>query len=178
MSIFAQAPIIPRHWRGYDEPGLPVATYISHQVVVGDLSGGVMEIHFQFKTSGTSGAGRLFSIEQISSHLSLGSAIVGYFKAVGFESVAGFVVGERIWPMTYVPISVDSTAAQETLVPKLPLFLGQTSPVQAINSDFEVGLQNISVVTLQAVIQGYIWEPRSLLVDGGLRRPVESIYGR
>ena len=179
MSIFATAPIIPRLWRGYDDPGLPVGNYISHQVVVGDLSGGVMEIQFQFKTTGSGGSGRLFNVEQINVHRTVASSLTGYFKAVGWESVSGFVVGERIWPMSLIAISIDGTAAADALsLPRYPLFLGQTRQEVAINSDFEVATVNTNTIVLQAVIQGYIWEPRSIMAQGGLRRPLEALYGR
>jgi len=59
----------------------------------------------------------------------------------------------------------------------LPLFLGSVAPVASLAATIEVGADNIDATSFTVTIQGYIWEPRSIQAPGGLRRPVDSLYG-
>jgi len=68
-------------------------------------------------------------------------------------------------------------AMTEAVYFPLPLFLGGAAPVPALAAQVEVGTNNVNMATLLVTIQGYIWEPRSVQAEGGLRRPIDSLYG-
>jgi len=168
-----------RPWRGYDDPGLPVGMYISQGVILGDLSGGDMQINIRFRNAGVAASGRFFNIEQLEiSVTSELSATPGFLNFVNFElsGTTGLVNRAHRFILTSTAGAISALDFSEA--PRLPIFLGITSPIPALDADVIIGIDNIDGETLTATMQGYIWEPRSVMALGGLRRPVDSLYGR
>lgn len=178
MSVTFFAPIVPRMWRGYDNPSYPVGSYIGHGVVVGDVSGGVMQVVFNFKEDGQPVSGRFYNIEQVSSFMSFnsGSPIDGFIRILGFESLGPFIIADREYRYDLVGSTVIVSAGQN--FPPLPLFIGTSGRLEGTSSEVQFGTVNLSVVAFSVDIQGYIWEPRSILAEGGLKRAADVLYGR
>jgi len=151
--------------------------YIAQNAVTGDASGGDMIIFFIFKGEGEPVSGRFFNIEQVNVFHSSTSTQVGHFSLNNFETLGPVGLVNRQWKFRLVD-NVNGVAAmdEQTYFP-LPLFMGSVSPVASLAAQFEVGVNNIDLTSLVATIQGYIWEPRSIQAPGGLRRPVDSLYG-
>lgn len=178
MSVIFDAPIVPRMWRGYDDPGLPVGMYIAHFAIIGDGTGGTMQINFPFKEEDAPASGRFYNIEQISAFITVAQAtpLAGFIRIVSFEALGPFIIGDRQYRFDFQTSLPASSAGFG--FPPLPLFLGQTSRLANLFSHLQIGCANINLSALGVDIQGYIWEARSILSEGGLRRPADALHGR
>lgn len=176
MTVTAINSISPRPWRGYDDPGLPVGMYFAQNAVTGDASGGLMNVFFTFKGEGEPVSGRFYNLEQINIFHSDPAAKVGRVVVSNFETLGpvGLVNRQRKFNLTS---NASVSAMGDLLYFPLPWFLGSVAPVVSLAADLQVGILNVDLTSLVVSIQGYIWEPRSVQAEGGLRRPVDSLYG-
>lgn len=178
MTISAQVTITQRLWRGWDDPGLPVGAYIASQTVTGDASGGTQIVFFDFAGEGDPVSGRYYNVEQLTAHHSDAATVEGTMRAINWESVGPTGLADRIWSLSFITDGVGDSGLNYSRISGIfPVFLGQPQPVPALASTLDVRIANSLNRVLFAQIQGYIWEPRSNMVDGGLRRPVEALYG-
>jgi len=177
MTVTGETNIAFRSWRGFDNPSYPVGMYIANFVVIGDATGGVMRILFPFKEDGQRADGRFYNIEQMSAFVSInpGIPIEGSIRVLGFDSVGPFIIGEQNYRFDLVGAGSVISAAQN--FPVMPLFLGQTGRLEGTSSELQVQTGNLLAVIFAVTIQGYIWEPRSILAEGGLKRPPDVLYG-
>jgi len=178
MTITAAFTITQRLWRGWDDPGLPVGAYIGAQTVTGDASGGTERVDFDFAGEGEPVSGRYYNVEQITSHHTDAASVAGAMVAVNWESVGPTGLANREWPLTFQSDTVgDAQLIQVGANDVVPLFLGIPQAVPALATILSFRIPNVLNRVLFATIQGYIWEARSTMVDGGLRRPFEALYG-
>jgi len=177
MTIVAETTISPRLWRGYADPGLPIGAYIGSQTVTGDASGGSELVDFVFALEGAPVSGRYYNIEQITAHTSDAVSVGGSIVATNWETVGPTGLADRVWACNYVTDGLSDAGLSFERLPELPIFLGLAQPVPDLATIVRFRLINTLNRVLFAQIQGYIWEPRSSLVDGGLRRPIEALYG-
>jgi len=177
MTVSVANAISIRQWRGYDDPGLPVGMYFAQNAVTGDASGGRMLVIFEFKGEGAPVSGRFFNVEQINIFHSDFTARAGFIQATNFETLGPVGLVNRQWKtqLTGNGNSVGALTAPQYF--PLPVFLGSVAPVASLAAQLEVGTTNIDLTSYVVTIQGYIWEPRSVQAEGGLRRPVDSLYG-
>ena len=182
MSVIVDAPVVPRMWRGWDDPSYPVGAYIANGVLIGDATGGTMQVNFPFKFEAAPADGRFYNIEQISAFvagLALSPAISGFIRVISFETLGPFVIGERQYRFLIEENLPLSSAGFD--FPPMPLFLGQSSRLTAGSiafSHLQIGTANLNLSVLSVDIQGYIWEARSILsAEGGLKRPADALYG-
>jgi len=179
MSVAATGGIIPRMWRGYDDPGLPVGAYIGNNVLIGDVTGGLNQIDFIFKREFAPADGRFYNIEQLNVFHTIATFVNGGLEVRNFETLGPFLIGAREWRFDLLDNgNANATISSYVAGIPLPLFIGQTSRLQSLDSVVSFTVPNINVVVHSVTIQGYIWEPRSILAPGGLRRPLDSLYGR
>ncbi len=177
MTITVTDIITPRIWRGYDDPGLPVGMYISHQPVIGNLSGGQMQAVFVFKPIGRGATGRFFNIEQVDMRKDATTTVDVQMFTTNFDQEANLGIGTRIWKWEMSNDGVGNAAIDWDRFPRLPLFLGQSTRLATQQTSLTIGVANDDGVALGIVVQGFIWEARSVQAPGGLRRPVDSVYG-
>jgi len=177
VTVSVSNAISNRMWRGYDDPGLPVGMYIAQNSVVGNASGGDMIVFFDFKGEGQPVSGRFFNLEQMNVFHSSATTQTGHLVINNFETLGPVGLVNRQW-LLRLSSNANGVAAQDNLryLP-LPLFMGSAAPVADLAATLEVGVDNIDLSSLTVTIQGYIWEPRSVQAEGGLRRPVDSLYG-
>jgi len=177
MTVTFNAAPSQRPWRGYDDPGLPVGMYFGQGIVTGDASAGSMRVSFGFKEEGDPISGRFFNIEQINVVQSSGTTRRGFYAADNWETLGPVGLLNRNWKFQVTANLNGVAALDETGYFPLPLFLGSPTPVVDLNCAFIVGMDNIDLTTMRVLVQGYIWEARSIMAQGGLRRPVDSLYG-
>jgi len=178
MTVSANATIRNRSWRGYDDPGLPVGMYFGQTAVTGDATGGNMNVFFEFKGEGDPVNGRFYNLEQLNIFHSDTTAKTGFVVANNWETIGDVALVNRQWRYELEGNKNGVTAITNQTHFPLPLFLGSAAPVPALACSLQVGVDNIDVTSLIVTIQGYIWETRSIFAEGGLRRPVDSLYGR
>jgi len=177
MTVSATDSIRIRPWRGYDDPGLPVGMYVAQGAVTGDASGGDMNVFFVFKQEAEPVSGRFFNVEQINVFHTDTTFKFGHIIATNWEAVSAVGLINRQWRFELETNANAFTALNDQIYFPLPLFLGQVAPVRDLQADIAFGVDNVDLTSLVCSIQGYIWEPRSVQAEGGLRRPVDSLYG-
>lgn len=177
MTVSISTHVQQRPWRGYDDPGLPVGMYIAQNAVTGDASGGDMSVIFEFRGEGSAASGRFFNIEQIECHHSVSTTKSLAMQAVNWDLVGPAGLVNREWEAQLANNSNSIAAMTTSRQFPLPIFLGITAPVPSLAAQVILSIDNVDLTSLVATIQGYIWEPRSVLSQGGLRRPVDSLYG-
>jgi len=177
VTVSVSNAISRRPWRGYDDPGLPVGMYFAQNAVTGDASGGDMIIFFDFKGEGEPVSGFFYNIEQLNIFGTQLTTHPGHIVANNWETIGPVGLVNRQWRFQLESNANDITAVNEEIHFPLPLFLGSVAPVASLSATLEVGTDNFDLTSLVATVQGYIWEPRSIQAPGGLRRPVDSLYG-
>ena len=175
MSIVSFFPVLQRPWRGYDDPGLPVGMYIAQGTQLGDASGGTASVVMNFKEEGDPLGARFYNIEQIEIHHTAAVDRPGAIVLSSFDIISSQGLVDRRIAFQMIADAISDAALLSGGV-KLPIFLGRPQLV-GIGSDVQASVANVDGQTLFFTLQGYIWEPRSLLEDGGLRRPLDSLYG-
>lgn len=177
MTVKFSAHVAQRAWRGYDDPGLPVGQWISQGAVAGDATGGEMIVSFIFRAGGAAASGRYYNLEQIEAFHSDPLNQDMALQATNWDELGDVGLINRQW-QAFLKGNSNFVAAMSTSEQfPLPIFLGLTSPVPALSCELEISTNNANMESLVVTGQGYIWEPRSVLAEGGLRRPVDSLYG-
>ncbi len=180
MSIEGAVTISQRLWRGWQDPGLPVGAYIGAVDVTGDASGGVEFVTFNFVGEGEPVSGRYYNIEQITTHFAAAISAQGSLVALNWDDVGASALSDRNWSISYVSDGIGAAGIASggfAIGGRMPLFLGQPQRNPLVGSAVFIQIANVLGRVLSGTIQGYIWEPRSAMVNGGLRRPVEALYG-
>jgi len=175
MTVAATFPVIQRPWKGYEDRGLPVGMWIAQGTVLGDASGGSQNVIVVFKGEGDPLGARFYNIEQMEVHTTEFVAATGALSIENFDIVSSTGLVNRL---IHIPLEDDAitSASLVTGDVRLPIFLGRPQLVD-LSSQLVLRRANVLNETLFFTAQGYIWEPRSLLQDGGLRRPLDSLYG-
>ncbi len=180
MSVSARTVIVPRLWRGYLDPGLPAGGYIANLINVGDATGGQNTLAFDFKPQLEAASGRYYNIEQINMFATQASLRnismqVNQFEEVGRISISTRRERFRLLGDDDGHATIDHGTGEP---PPLPYFLGKTTRTVSLFAEVEFGILNVNLVVVSVTIAGFIWDARSTMSAGGLRRPVDSIYGR
>jgi len=180
MSITTRTVIVPRLWRGYLDPGLPSGGYISNVISVGNGTGGNHAVAFQFKPQLEAASGRYYNIEQINMFASDATARTVSLQLVQFEEVGNLGIATRHDRFRLVGDGTGNATIDygQLEPPPFPMFLGKTTRTVSLFSEVVFSTLNVDLVVLGVTIQGYIWDPRSTMSPGGLRRPLDSLYGR
>lgn len=177
MSVVVADAINIRPWRGYDDPGLPVGMYFAQNSVTGDATGGGQTVIFEFKGENEPVSGRFFNIEQMNAFFSDVNTRAASMLINNFETLGPVGLVNRQYRLQ-LENNLNSVAAlnADTFLP-LPLFLGSVAPVASLAAQVEFRVPNVDLTSWVVTIQGYIWEPRSVQAEGGLRRPTDALYG-
>lgn len=175
MTVGISVTITQRVWRGWADPGLPVGVWLGQASVVGDASGGSAFVNFDFAFEGGTVSGRFYNLEQLTTHHNDDAAAGGSLAALNWDGSDT----DRIWSISYVNDGISNAGmASAGFAPGgMPIFLGVPRGNTVFSTSILVQIPNVLNRTLFATVQGYIWEPRSITVNGGLRRPAEALYG-
>jgi len=161
-----------RPYTAYADPGLPVAAYIAQGGLVGDASGGTVVFNFEFMTEQEELITELFNLEQLEADTSAGAET---FKmtTVNLDSLSrnrSASARERFFT-TSTTIGVDSSLAPDQDF--RPIWLGSPNlDARAGSAILRFTFTNTNLRLYAITIQGYIWGSRSILAEGGPRRPI------
>jgi len=177
MTIIFFAHPQQRPWRGYDDPGLPVGMWIAQGSVTGDGSGGSMTVRMEFKPEGEPVSGRYYSLEQLHVHHPQASADeTGRLRLNNMGIIGDTGLVNRDYALNLQVQLTNGAVLRLEDSHALHLFLDRATLVDLV-STIDIGVTNVAAETLIATGEGYIWEPRSVMAEGGLRRPVDGLYG-
>lgn len=178
MTVTTFITIQPRPWRGSDDPGLPAASFLAQGFAIGDASGGVNQVVFRFNLLTSAASARFYNLEQIETHHTVSTSTSVAMFTLNFDQVGNTTLQARHWGWGIESNGNSRATINYTRFPPLPLFLGQATRLGSQQTSLTIQVPNTDTITFVATIQGYVWDPRSVQAPGGLRRPVETIFGQ
>ncbi len=163
---------------GYKDPSLPIGVWIGGAAVQGNVSGGVMTAVVIFALASTPYSGNRYSLEQLSAQEDLEDAAHNYsLIADNMEAVTSEGINQR----HLVVGSLSAAPGGGTMINSVSSsdMKGRWLGGQAIHqaqSSLLMSVANLQTNILQMVAHGYVWGPRSILAEGGPRRPVNGLF--
>ncbi len=176
MTAIFEVHVDQRIWRGYDDPGLPSGMWVAQGAVTGDATGGLQAVQCVFRQGGVA-SGRFFNIEQIEVFHSSSATKDVALIASNWDRVSAVGLINKQWRAEIRGNANGVSAMSTNTAFPLPIFLGVTAVVPEIPSQVQVSILNVDLTSLVVTIQGYTWGPRSVMAEGGLRRPADSLFG-
>ncbi len=181
MSVALTLPIQHRPFRGYDDPGLPSGIWIVLGSVLGDATGGFLNLDLVFKDGSRAvpESSQLYNLEQLYVFSTLDSDhVIAMIPANWDEDTPGSTgaISTVISLLLSTPVLLSGSAGLGRDINGMhPLFLGQVRK-NATNTIIRFSMSN-TAVSLAVKAEGYFWGPEALNAPGGPRRPVDSLYG-
>lgn len=177
MTIVLDVPIRRLAYRGHDDPSLPTGVWWAAGTIVGDASGGTMQVRAEFKDEGAPVSGEMWNLEEFTAFISDVTALGGFITSPGLTPSRDNPGADRIWRIQFQS-NGSLSGAIGTDRPKLPIFLGSVRGGADTVAVLALGLNNLTVTdSLSVTMMGYTWGPRSLLAEGGPQRPPRSVFG-
>jgi len=177
MSVGFDRRVDVRPYSGYEDPSLPIASWIAQAGVVGNASGGQLNVDFPFQRDGDAQISELFNLEQISFDTTEQVARNFLIETINMDNLAQNRPGStQFWQFTIEAVPGTGVSVLEGLSQQLPLWLGAPNRDEG-DAGLRVRIQNIDLLLYAMTLQGYMWGPRSMLAPGGPQRPVNSLFG-
>lgn len=175
MSTTSEVRITTLGWAGYDDPRLPISSYIAQGGTSGDGTGGTMAIRVTYHPAGPQAHGLMYNIEQLSGHTGQNNST----QVQLLTENLGHITPTR--PLTATAVGVQyiprgSLATMDTSSIKLPWWLGAPNLLGG-RSSVDFATLNTDADSINVVVYGYIWGPRSTLAPGGPQRPPGAVFG-
>ena len=180
MTIVLDVPIRRLAFRGFDDPALPTGIWWGTGVLVGDASGGSMQVRFSLKTEGQPVSGEMWNLEQAMAFIGSDQSRDAFITAAGLSPSRDLPGVDAIYRAVLSdmgPGQGQSGLANE--FSQLPLFLGSVRGGADTSATIGLGLVNLTAaVALSCSMMGYIWGARSILAEGGPQRPPRGLFGK
>lgn len=178
MAVVSEESIRQRIWRGYDDPGLPMGAWFGWVQSTGDLSGGSNVAALVIEPEGQPLTGNFYNLEALEVTTSEDLSVIGQ-AALTIINLSGEMAGaffNREWTVELRGNTRLNAAMPIAALLARPLFLGQSDQAQ-VPTQMQLTTANVDgeVVVMRA--EGFIWGARATQAPGGLRRPIEALYG-
>lgn len=153
---------------------MPIGVWASQANLIGDASAGSHVIELLFNPATAPTDSKLYSAEWITlrTTAAAGTADVE-ISSINLDDVFG------AWNQGYQVTLAAPVGLQRRIKPidQVPSkwFLGHQR-FAGIATTLSFRTPNVDLITLTVGAQGYIWTPRSLLVEGGLQRPANGMW--
>ncbi len=177
MTVVAQINVESRRYNGYLDPRYPIGYWQAALSLIGDASGGFLEIDLLFQTA--NGVDRLnsqmYSCERLAAGTDDGFVRVVAIQAVNMGGPSNQGFQQRYTVTLNTPAGVAVSSVQMGDLTMLPWFLGSQRTPGLVTS-LALIAQNTDLATYTFEAEGYRWDARSVLVDGGPQRPPTGLY--
>ena len=162
-----------RPYAGYQDPGLPIASYIAQGGLAGDASGGNVIFTFTFMGEQEEKITELFNLEQFEADTDAAVTESFIIETVNMDSLSrNRSASKRKWKGNTATHGSDSAIRVLDLIQR-PWWLGSPNlDARAGTAGLRFNFVNTDLRLYAVTIQGYIWGSRSILAEGGPRRPV------
>lgn len=181
MSVTGNFVYDVRPYSGYTDPSLPTGAYIAQGGIAGDASGGLLTMNFLFQIAEQNRITELFSLEQISLDIADGADVDVVMSTLNMDILSqARAASPQKWFFRVINVTTAlGGAIAEMGTTILPLWLGSPN-IDALGDAGGLRFQwvNANLRLYAITIQGYIWGPRSILAEGGPRRPVSGLFSR
>lgn len=179
MSVAFSFRVDYRPYSGYRDPSLPIGAWTSQAGAVGNASGGIITLDFLFQRDGDPLVTELFNLEQLAVDTSSEAVREFIMTTISMDNLSpSRLASPQIWHFQTngAPGLGQSAVSLETGT-MLPLWFGPPNREEG-DSGIRLQTQNVDLVFYAITFQGYIWGPRSILAEGGPRRPVGGLFGK
>lgn len=166
-----------RPYSGYRDPSLPVGAWIANGALIGDLSGGFIQMNFLFQFGQQPLNSQLYNIERFSADISASLSLLGEIQTRQMDNLApGRPVGVQRWIFDITGDNVNNASCKLDSFSGLPIWLGSCQEA-FLECGVRFQFQNLDGLTHTVTVQGYVWDPRSVLAPGGPQRPPNGFLG-
>jgi len=177
VSVLTDFRVDVRPYSGFDDPGLPVASWVAQGGVAGDASGGSVFMSFLFQRDDDAQISEMFNLEQISFDMSTITSREVALQTFNMDSLGGNrALSPQIWRFRTEGVAGPSISALDFESNLLPIWMGSPTRAEG-DSGVRLTIVNVDLLLYAAVLQGYMWGPRSVLARGGPRRPPGGLFG-
>ena len=178
MSVFTTFRLDVRPYSGYNDPSLPIAAWIAQGSLVGDASGGTLTFAFRIQTDGDPQISELYNLEALQYDTSNEAIQDVILSTRNMDSLSSFrAVFDQRWVFqTEGAAATNRSAGRLDRGTILPLWFGSPNRDEG-DADIRLETVNNDLRLYLATLQGYMWGPRSVLAEGGPRRPVGGLFG-
>lgn len=178
MSVFTTFRLDIRPFSGYADPSLPIAAWVAQGDTVGDASGGTITLEFRIHIDTDPVTSEFYNLEQIQFDASSESIRDVMLQTRNMDSFTPErTLFDQRWQFETIGVGgVSFSALPLDRANMLPLWLGAPNKnegdagIRLVTTNGGVGVQYL------ATLQGYLWGPRSVLAEGGPRRPVGGLF--
>jgi len=179
MTVTGTFRVDIRPYSGFSDPSLPIASYIGQGGLVGDASAGDLFFNFIFQDGDEPRISEMFNLEQYSIDTNSTADIEGALQTLRMDQLApNRPASPQIWRFVVINIGglLSPISAIQMRDPMLPLWLGAPNGDEG-DKGIRIQMPNNDLEFYAVTLQGYIWGPRSVLADGGPRRPANGFFG-
>jgi len=176
MTVDTDFRVDTRPYSGYEDPGLPIASYIASGSSTGNGTGGNHLLSFLFQVAESDIVTERYNLEQFHIDIGVAASLIAIMSAQGMDHLAFpfRIAARQRWSLIVGSDGVADAAGAITEMSALPIWLGMPQPEVDAGIRFQIPNVDLQVVT--ASIQGYIWGPRSILAPGGPKRPPDGYF--
>jgi len=177
VAIVVQQNVEGRRYSGWTDPRYPIGYWQGAGVVQGNLSGGSasVDLLFQQANGGAFRNTQLYSVERIMGHAAENATRTVRLSAtnMGGPSNLGFI--NRYTLRIVDHNGITGAALEGNQFTLLPWFLG-SQRTAGVTAAISMAFLNQDGILFTFEAEGYLWSPRSILVDGGPQRPPTGLY--
>lgn len=178
MTVASAVIVQFQRYSGYRDPRLPMGTWFGFDFVTGDASGGFAAAAISFQDPSTLRlSSALISVEEVSLGHNQGADIIPFLQAVNFSGPTDVPLDHSI----AIEVNDTGVAGESHQLARsggrnfLPWFLG-SQRVPTVAASLVATFVNVDTRIFHIQAQGYWWDARSVLIDGGPQRPVSSLF--
>lgn len=177
MTVSVTFRVDIRPYSGYSDPGLPIAAWIAQGGIAGDASGGNVILNFFFQLDDDPLISELFNLEQIAADTDGATSQEFIITFRNMDNLAfNRQLSDRIWRFQTTASLAGFSALTLDRADVLPLWIGAPNRDEG-DSGIRIQAANVLNRLYQITLQGYLWGPRSVLAEGGPRRPPGGLFG-
>lgn len=164
-----------RPYTGYSDQGLPIGSYIAQGGLVGDASGGTLVFNFEFMPEQDELVTEIFNLEALSLDTNSATGEDVVMTTVNMDQLSrNRPVSAKTYKWDVTPcVGLAVGSINQVFSDNLPIWLGSPNlSARAGSGNLRFRWVNTDLRLYAVTIEGYIWGPRSILADGGPRRPI------
>jgi len=177
MSVATNFRVDYRPGSSFADPGLPSGIWWGDGTRVGDASGGFQRVGLLFQLANDPLSSRLFTVESVMIRINADTDLPAALATVNMGNlVQGRPMTVRLWVHNLVGDG-DANSGIESGLPRRPLWLGAAVEVGQQGELRATVANQGALVSLDFWASGFMWEPGALNSPGGVRRPLENIFG-
>lgn len=172
MSVEADIDVVRLPYNGWVEPALPVGQWQAQGQLSGDASGGFSVINVIFARVQAAPNEQLYNIEQMNVRNNGTTTDRGIMNVINMWAVDG---GSTTFGIPLIAADTSGGLQLDVSGLNLPIWLSSQQD-NVSQAECEFVFDNVNGIVNRITMQGYVWNPRSILAEGGPQRPLGALW--